>query len=99
VLGEGGIDLERLRSLAPALARAEQGVASAQRRIAAIDAATLHEPLRGEVVGLQRRLADLQRQGLGAGLSAGLGDGLADQLGVGLAERVLNGLGRGPDAD
>jgi hypothetical protein len=62
LLTDGG--LERLQTLAPLVARADQSLATAQQRIAAIDPATLHEPLRGEVVDLQARLTELRRQGV-----------------------------------
>lgn len=63
LLTDGRIDIERLQRLAPAAAAADRGLTSAQRRIAAIDASTLHQPLRGQVVDLQRRLGDLQARG------------------------------------
>jgi hypothetical protein len=72
LLADGQIDVERLQSLGPAAAAADRGLTSAQRRIAAIDASSLHEPLRGDVVDLQRRLDDLQARGATAMLAARL---------------------------
>jgi hypothetical protein len=67
----GGIDIQRLQSLAPAVARADRAVAAAQERIAAIDPATLHQPLRGQVVTLQSRLAELRRRGVSSPVPSG----------------------------
>jgi hypothetical protein len=63
--------VQRLQSLGPAVTRADQAVAAAQQRIAAIDPATLHEPLRGQVVDLQGRLADLRRRGVSSPVPSG----------------------------
>ena len=71
LLTEGGLDIQRLQSLAPLVARADQSLAAAQQRIAAIDPATLHEPLRSEVVDLQARLTELRRQGVSSPVRSG----------------------------
>ena len=60
---DGRIDLARLEALVPAAAAADRGLTSAQRRIDAIDASTLHQPLRADIADLQRRLRDLQARG------------------------------------
>jgi hypothetical protein len=57
---DGQVDLGRVSSLLPAAVEADRALVTAYRRIAAIDPSTLHEPLRGQVTDLQRRLADLQ---------------------------------------
>jgi hypothetical protein len=53
-----------VQPLLPAAATADVGLAVAQRRIGEIDASALHQPLRGDVLDLQQRLADLQRDGV-----------------------------------
>jgi hypothetical protein len=64
LVAEGRIDLARVQPLLPAAATADEGLAVAQRRIGEIDASALHQPLRGDVLDLQQRLADLQQDGV-----------------------------------
>ena len=61
LVSNGQIDLARVTALVPAAAEADRGLVAAHRRIGAINASTLHQPLRGDVLDLQQRLADLQR--------------------------------------
>jgi hypothetical protein len=81
LVSDGRIDLARVTSLVPAAAAADRGLVAANRRIAAIDASTLHQPLRDEVTDLQQRLADLQRGAVTEALARQLPGVLASSVG------------------
>lgn len=82
----GRVDVSRIQDLAPAAARADQGLSAAERRISAVPAETLHGSLSQRVKNLQRQVRDLQRRGRVAAATA---QQLPNMLGVDGSRRYL----------